>query len=89
MVLDSSPYGAENYEREINEDQSDAHWPWPKFGRGQWVATNNDYGYGCACMELRVNKETHEVSEIKSSRALPLSKCRRDRALKRWADRLD
>ncbi len=57
---------------------------WPEFGRRQWVETNGHYGYGCACMRLRVNRETHEVLAIESARARPLSACRRDRALKRW-----
>jgi hypothetical protein len=60
-------------------------WDWPKFKPRQWVHTNTaDYGYGCACLQLRVNEKTHEVVEIKSSRALPLSACRKDQALKRW-----
>ncbi len=57
---------------------------WPQFGPKQWVETNGHYGYGCACMRLRVNGETHEVLAIESARARPLSACRRDRALKRW-----
>jgi hypothetical protein len=57
---------------------------WPDFGPKQWVRTNVNYGYGCACLRLRVNRKTHEVTEIKSSRARPLSQCRRDRSLRRW-----
>jgi Protein of unknown function (DUF4087) len=57
---------------------------WPDFGPGQWVETNGHYGYGCACLRLRVNRETHEVIEIESARARPLAVCRRDRSLKRW-----
>lgn len=57
---------------------------WPAFGPKQWVETNGHYGYGCACLRLRVNRSTHEVIEIESSRARPLSVCRRDRRLKRW-----
>jgi hypothetical protein len=57
---------------------------WPDFGRRQWVETNVHYGYGCACLRLRVNRETHEVIEIESARARPLAICRRDRSLRRW-----
>ena len=57
---------------------------WPAFGPKQWVETNGHYGYGCACLRLRVNRKTHEVIEIESSRARALSVCRRDRRLKRW-----
>ena len=57
---------------------------WPLFKPRQWVETNVHYGYGCACLRLRVNRETHEVIEIKSSRARPLAACRRDRSLRQW-----
>lgn len=65
--------------------QVEGDWDWPTFRPGQWVVTNaGDRGYGCVCMQVRVNRETHEVLEIKSARARPLATCRRDRALKRW-----
>ncbi len=57
---------------------------WPAFGPKQWIETNVHYGYGCACLRLRVNRATHEVIEIESSKARPLSACRNDRKLKRW-----
>jgi hypothetical protein len=60
---------------------------WPSFGPKQWVETNGHYGYGCACMRVKVDRETHRVSEIESARARPLSACRKDRALKRWGRR--
>jgi hypothetical protein len=57
----------------------------PDFKPRQWVSTNvGSYGYGCACLRLRVNKETHEVLEIKSSRARSLATCRQDPSLKKW-----
>ena len=60
-------------------------WDIPDFKPEQWVpAEVGSYGYGCACLRLRVNRETHEVLEIKGSRARPLSACRRDRSLRRW-----
>ena len=57
---------------------------WPNFKARQWVRTNGNYGYGCACMQLRINKQTREVLEIKSSHARSLAQCRRDPALKKW-----
>jgi hypothetical protein len=57
---------------------------WPSFGPKQWVETNGHYGYGCACLRVRADRETHRVTQIESARARPLSACRRDRALKRW-----
>ncbi len=57
---------------------------WPEFGPRQWVKTNVNYGHGCACLRVRVDRETSRVLEIKSARARPLTACRRDRALKKW-----
>ena len=58
---------------------------WPVFKPQQWVRSPNagSYGYGCACMQVRVNKQTHEVLEIKSSHARTLAQCRQDPALKK------
>lgn len=68
--------------------QLESDWDWPEFKRGQWVETNGSHGYGCACMKLRVDKESHHVLEIESSRARPLSACRKDRALNKWKGQL-
>ena len=64
--------------------QVEKDWDWPVFKPGQWVKTNNTYGYGCACLELKVDKETKDVTEIKTARARPLTACRQDAALKKW-----
>jgi hypothetical protein len=61
---------------------------WPNFKPAQWVRTNGDYGYGCVCLLLRVDKQTHNILEIKSGRARPLAQCRRDPALKKWNRKL-
>ncbi|HYL98267.1 MAG TPA: DUF4087 domain-containing protein [Blastocatellia bacterium] len=56
---------------------------WPVFKDREFVHTNGaSYGYGCACLRVRVNHETKEVLEIKSAHARPLAACRRDPALK-------
>jgi hypothetical protein len=58
---------------------------WPTFKPGQWVHRNgSDYGYGCACLQVSVDKKTREVLAIKSSQARSLGQCRRDPALKKW-----
>src|SRR5919112_1913201 len=36
--------------------QVESDWDWPEFKRGQWVETNGNYGHGCACLVVRVNK---------------------------------
>jgi hypothetical protein len=64
--------------------QVEGEWDWPSFKRGQWVRTNvGSYGYGCACLKMRVDRETSHVLEIKSMRPQPLSVCRQDRTLKK------
>jgi hypothetical protein len=68
--------------------QVESDWDWPEFKRGQWVETNGSHGYGCACMRLRVDKESGHVLEIESTRARPLSACRKDRALNKWKGKL-
>jgi hypothetical protein len=84
-----TPANASLYDREAEwiigvQGGHQAEGDWPNFGPGQWVETNVHYGYGCACLRLRVNRETHKVIEIESARARPLAVCRRDRSLKRW-----
>ena len=69
--------------------QVEGDWDWPEFKDGQWVKTNVNYGYGCACMQVRVDRRTSEVREIKSVRVRPLAACRRDPALKKWKSYID
>ncbi len=61
--------------------QAKGDWP-PKFRQGQWQRTNTGgHGYGCACLIMWVDADEKNVLEIFSSRAQPLSACRKDRAL--------
>ena len=57
---------------------------WPDFSEKQWIKTNVHYGYGCACLRMSVDRATEKVIKIESSKARPLSVCRRDRALRKW-----
>lgn len=55
---------------------------WPEFKPAQWVRTGvGSYGYGCACMRVKVNADTREIEEIISTSSKPLSACRKDRSL--------
>jgi Protein of unknown function (DUF4087) len=88
-----TPANAWLYDREAEwtisvQGGHEAAGDWPEFKPSQWVRTNGNYGYGCACLEVSVNKATHEVLEIKSARPKALTQCRRDAALKRWNRRL-
>lgn len=60
-------------------------WEFPDFKPQQWVKTNaGSYGYGCACLDVQVNKATRRVLAIRNAEARPLAACRQDRALKKW-----
>lgn len=69
--------------------QVEGDWDWPKFRSRQWVRTNGNYGYGCACLQLRVDRETRRVVEIKSARGRPLAACQKDQSLKKWKRMLE
>ena len=54
--------------------QTEGDWVWPEFKKGQWIRTNaGSYGYGCACLQVRIAKGTNRVLEIKGARAPPRS----------------
>lgn len=56
----------------------------PDFGK-QWIDYfGRSYGYGCACFQLTVDRETSRVLEIKKSWSKPLSVCRKDKTLRKW-----
>lgn len=57
--------------------------------KNQWIEKNNSYGYGCACLQMTVDKETSRVLEIRKSYAKPLSLCRKDKALRKWKSVLE
>lgn len=59
---------------------------YPEFKDEEWVKTNINYGYGCACIRAKVDFKTRYVLEIESSYSQPLSVCRKDRALKEPKD---
>ena len=49
--------------------------------RNHWVKTNGNYGYGCACLKVKVDSKEKAVLAIQSGRVLPLAKCRADKNL--------
>lgn len=49
-----------------------------------WVETNSGgHGYGCACLEVVVNKKSGLVTRLLSARPLPLNRCKADHKLPR------
>jgi len=84
-----TPANASLYDREDEwiisvQGGHQADGDWPEFGKGQWVETNGHHGYGCACMQVNVDRNEHRVIKILSATAKSLATCRRDTSLKRW-----
>lgn len=61
--------------------QAKGNYP-PNFKKSQWVKTNGNYGYGCACVRGTFDSETKQVISVKRASARSLSTCRKDKALK-------
>ena len=61
---------------------AEAEGEWPRFKSSQWVKTNGNHGYGCACLQVIADSRTHQVSAIRSASAQNLAVCEKDRSLK-------
>ena len=48
-----------------------------------WVRTNGSYGYGCACLDVGVDRAGRRITRIVRATPLPLRRCRADRRLPR------
>jgi hypothetical protein len=53
----------------------------PSFEDDQWVRTNGYYGYGCACLDVILDRDNERVQEIFSGEVRPLTACENDPAL--------
>jgi hypothetical protein len=53
----------------------------PDISEHDYVRTNGNYGYACACMSVETDGR-ERITRILSFRQLPLAKCRNDKALK-------
>lgn len=53
----------------------------PAFDDDEYVATNGNYGYGCACLSVDVDKAEERIVRVHSGRTIPLSRCEGDKAL--------
>src|SRR5688572_24091133 len=62
---------------------------WPDFKDNQWVKTNINYGYGCACMKVTTDRADKRVVTIHTATAKPLSTCRRDKDIKKKEPKRD
>jgi hypothetical protein len=58
------------------------NWPWPKFKKSEWVATNSgSHGHGCVCLKVVADESSQEIVRIYSAKTQALSVCRNDHTL--------
>ena len=50
----------------------------PDISAGDYVRTNGNYGYACACMSVETDADEERITRILTFRQLPLSKCEND-----------
>lgn len=53
----------------------------PDMTTAGWVATNGNYGYGCACLSVETDATQGRIIRILSARPIALAKCHSDAAL--------
>jgi hypothetical protein len=53
----------------------------PDISAKEYVKTNGEYGYGCACLSVDADKKTERIVKIYSFKQLPLKKCKADKKL--------
>jgi hypothetical protein len=50
----------------------------PSYKEGQFVRTNGNYGYSCACLLVLANRNQMRITNILGGESLPLKTCRQD-----------
>jgi hypothetical protein len=53
----------------------------PDISAGDYVRTNGNYGYACACMKVETDASQGRIVAIHTFRQLPISQCSNDQAL--------
>lgn len=53
----------------------------PDISEGDYVRTNGNYGYACACMTVDTDAAEGRILAIHAFRQLPISQCKNDPAL--------
>jgi hypothetical protein len=53
----------------------------PDISEGDYVRTNGNYGYACACLKVDTDADQGRILAIHSFRQLPISQCENDSAL--------
>jgi hypothetical protein len=53
----------------------------PSIGDREYIRTNGNYGYTCACLRVTTDRNKMRIIRIQSGKQLPLQTCRQDRNL--------
>lgn len=53
----------------------------PDLSQKEYVTTNGNYGYGCACMDVTTDKRLKRILTIQNFTQLPLRRCLEDPSL--------
>ncbi|MFB8792015.1 MAG: DUF4087 domain-containing protein [Potamolinea sp.] len=53
----------------------------PNIDNKEYVRTNINYGYGCACLRVSTDRNRMRITSIESGKPLPLRTCREDTSL--------
>jgi len=58
----------------------------PDLTTKEWVKTNGDYGYGCACLTVQTDPNAMRVKKVINAVQKPLKQCAVDKRLKKPQD---
>ena len=53
----------------------------PEFSEDEFVATQGDHGYGCACLDVSTDPASERITEVFGGKILGLRQCRNDKSL--------
>lgn len=53
----------------------------PDMSTAGWESTNGNYGHGCACLAVTVDRDSRRVLQLAGAEPKPLDQCRADTAL--------
>lgn len=53
----------------------------PDMSEAGWEATNGNYGHGCACLTVTVDRDSRRIVQLAAAEPKPLEQCRADRSL--------
>lgn len=56
----------------------------PDLDGPEYVRTNGNYGYTCACLDVNTDSSQMRITQVQNTQKLPLSTCQQDQNLPPW-----